>query len=448
MKRNSYNSLLTKKKFAFTILMVFLVIFVIEWSGRLFLSWRDYRKALVRWDKFNFELNKMVRNDPDIGHFYYTDSKTKLTTDEYSNDYYFINLGVDSLHFRDDGINKDRERKLLAVGDSFVWGLGVELEETFTEQLEKMNLNLDVINAGISGFTPQQYTRVIKRFVKSGIKFDGVLYNFYSGNDISGEYTFRQWSKNIKKFPNLARASYMRNSLISQKAVQFELEKRAEYLTSNNNKSFLESFLNDWFFSFRAAKRLYWFLGGKTDLKRAINPWQGIQTSKKKNSWYIFSIQPKVRGTNGNLITLSSNIINEVAGETLAQGRRDAKAEYELNYPLAIESIVEAKNICDSLHRDFWLVYVPNKAEIYADALCRMIDEPLKTEVHAKMNTLHDDIISTCNSLNIKVIDLSEECIKREKLGEAQLYYNEDNHFNKFGHKLWAEVVMKSGFNS
>ena len=72
-----------------------------------------------------------------------------------------------------------------------------------------------------------------------------------------------------------------------------------------------------------------------------------------------------------------------------------------------------------------------------------MIDEPLKSEVRAKMNTLHDDIISTCNSLNIKVIDLSEESIKREKLGEAQLYYNKDNHFNKFGHKLWAEVVMK-----
>ena len=213
-----------KKKLIFSIFTLVIMFFVIEWSGRLLISWRDYKKSSdIDW---KIGLEEMKRRDSDIGHYYYTEKKRTLVGQEFKNDFYFIDCGVDSLRFRDDGIDTERKDKLLAVGDSFVWGYGVELNEIFTEQLEILNNDLDVINAGITAHTPQQYTRVIKRFVKSNVHFDGVLYNFFAGNDVAYEYAFREWSKNIRRFPELAYPSYMKTRLISYKAIQYEIAKK------------------------------------------------------------------------------------------------------------------------------------------------------------------------------------------------------------------------------
>lgn len=47
-------------------------------------------------------------------------------------------------------------RRILVIGDSFVWGYGVEQHETFPKVLEALLPNAEVINAGVAGYGTDQ----------------------------------------------------------------------------------------------------------------------------------------------------------------------------------------------------------------------------------------------------------------------------------------------------
>jgi GDSL-like lipase/acylhydrolase family protein len=91
---------------------------------------------------------------------------------------------------------QDRERsidrtsaapRILAVGDSFVWGAGVSYDENFTTLLEKslqvMHPGTEVINFGVSGYQPDEYLSLLRWH---GLQYrpDLVLLGFYVGNDL------------------------------------------------------------------------------------------------------------------------------------------------------------------------------------------------------------------------------------------------------------------------
>lgn len=47
-------------------------------------------------------------------------------------------------------------KRILVLGDSFAWGFGVEQDEIFSEQLESTLADVEVINAGVSGYSTDQ----------------------------------------------------------------------------------------------------------------------------------------------------------------------------------------------------------------------------------------------------------------------------------------------------
>jgi hypothetical protein len=69
-----------------------------------------------------------------------------------------------SVHINSKGL-RDREyayekspgmRRILVIGDSFVWGYGVEERETFAKVLETALSHVDVINGGVAGYGTDQ----------------------------------------------------------------------------------------------------------------------------------------------------------------------------------------------------------------------------------------------------------------------------------------------------
>lgn len=71
----------------------------------------------------------------------------------------------------------------VAVGDSFTFGLGVDQETTWIAQLAKLSRR-EIINLGVPGWGPQQYTRTLEQYgipLKPKIVFYG-LYNNDLGN--------------------------------------------------------------------------------------------------------------------------------------------------------------------------------------------------------------------------------------------------------------------------
>lgn len=59
-------------------------------------------------------------------------------------------------------------KRILAIGDSWTFGPGVELEDTWPKQLEKIlrakGIECEVINAGVNGYSTRNYSRVLHKY--------------------------------------------------------------------------------------------------------------------------------------------------------------------------------------------------------------------------------------------------------------------------------------------
>jgi hypothetical protein len=69
-----------------------------------------------------------------------------------------IHAQHNSLGFRDIEVAPDARPTVLFVGDSFVWGVDAEADERFTDLLRSRLSDLNIVNAGVSGYgTDQEY---------------------------------------------------------------------------------------------------------------------------------------------------------------------------------------------------------------------------------------------------------------------------------------------------
>jgi len=102
---------------------------------------------------------------------------------------HFVKIPATTVTISNQGIRATREfgkkqrnkRRIIALGDSFVFGSGVELEQTFVKQLEQQSPHFEVINLGVPGYTS---THAVEWFVHKGLALepDGVVL-FISDND-------------------------------------------------------------------------------------------------------------------------------------------------------------------------------------------------------------------------------------------------------------------------
>ena len=119
---------------------------------------------------------------------------------DFSND---LIKSINSHGFRDENNTVEKPgktKRILALGDSFTFGIKAEQEWLFTEQLEDM-LNAkdgdsiyEVINAGTIGYTTDNEYLLLKN---KGLQFDPdmVIVFFFIGNDIT-EFRRHVWVKN------------------------------------------------------------------------------------------------------------------------------------------------------------------------------------------------------------------------------------------------------------
>ena len=76
---------------------------------------------------------------------------------------------------------RDDSKRILVLGDSFAWGYGVEESERFSQLLEG-ELGVEVINAGVSGYSTDQE---LLWYENEGIKYEtDLVILMLSGNDV------------------------------------------------------------------------------------------------------------------------------------------------------------------------------------------------------------------------------------------------------------------------
>ena len=79
-------------------------------------------------------------------------------------------ISINSQGMRDTAMNSgDRRPSISVIGDSFTFGMGVDLEETFTKQLQTQlrgrSPDINVLNYGVIGYSLWQYLEVLDRRV-------------------------------------------------------------------------------------------------------------------------------------------------------------------------------------------------------------------------------------------------------------------------------------------
>jgi hypothetical protein len=82
----------------------------------------------------------------------------------------------------------------VAVGDSLTFGYGVEDDETWTALLARRLTPNRVINLGLIGGAPQQYTRIYETFGVA-LRPQVLLYGLFPGNDVRDAGLFDRWLK-------------------------------------------------------------------------------------------------------------------------------------------------------------------------------------------------------------------------------------------------------------
>ena len=97
----------------------------------------------------------------------------------------------------------------VAVGDSFTFGVGINQEKTW-EALLADKIERDVVNLGVPGWAPQQYTLSLEKF---GIPLNPkvIFYGFYA-NDLADSVRFKKRGGRFDRFS--ARIFLRNNSII------------------------------------------------------------------------------------------------------------------------------------------------------------------------------------------------------------------------------------------
>ena len=160
------------------ILAVMLPLFILEYSLSL-KNGRHIEPAVNIFDD-----GPMYRLDPDLIYPFKPKAKGSLNLADITD-----SKSINSFGLRNREISAEsRSYRIIAARDSFTEGIGVTREESYPGQLEiylkkETGLDLEVVNAGVSGYSPDQtYRYIMTKLLK--LKPDIILWNLTFPLDI------------------------------------------------------------------------------------------------------------------------------------------------------------------------------------------------------------------------------------------------------------------------
>ena len=321
---------------------------------------------------------------------FYPNIKIPKKHSEYS---YFASINSDG--WRVPCLNKLEKVDLFLIGDSFVFGTGVEDSDTFS--CASNNLGINLYTLGVPGFAPSDYLKIINKN-KDLIQIRGkknlslnsrpkIMIAIFTGND----------------YEDLLDTSKYQVRSITEYYPSNKISKTVE---NTSDISFLKSFVS--YFNYQVVRKNILGLGDS----------------------YIL---------NGIKILLRKNLYDGENFYRFYDGSTFYTKNAEPDTYVIIESLKLIKSFLYSSGFSldgFLLIPSPgelSKKRFERDSTLRGI----KTRMN-NVNRLHkfDSILSACTSLSIK-------CIDTRKILEEKDYYIHDNHLNKKGVKKIVNYLFQ-----
>jgi hypothetical protein len=160
---------------------------VAETALRLFPSLMPEEAQLrVHWRGVVAAENVQIVDDPFIGFLYPKSYHGRLERSDVR-----FSFATDSRGFRNLEPWPDTA-EVVAVGDSWVFGYGVEDDEAWGRLLSRELGDNRFVNLGLVGASPQQYWRVYERFGEK-LRPKVLLYGLFPANDLEDARIFNSW---------------------------------------------------------------------------------------------------------------------------------------------------------------------------------------------------------------------------------------------------------------
>ena len=273
--------------------------------------------------------------------------------------------------------------RIVVLGDSFAWGFGVDDGEIFTDYLEAALDKTEVINLGVTAYGITQEIAYLRRL---GLKFDPdmVLLALVMNDIYDPANSSTNTSDNHQSSPSDDdKGSFFRKikDFLSQNLAMYVLFQEA----TNTNKALVELLV-----------------------------WSGLKEPPAGFEGLDFNLMPALRDYPEQL--------------------NDAWEQFE-------DNIIQLKSICDQNNVRFVVALVPSLQSVDEYALEASIAYTSYYKEDFEMDKPYDRLVNFAQKNQIEIINPLASFRRSKDLGES-LYLNGDMHFNKFGHKLFADEIL------
>jgi lysophospholipase L1-like esterase len=275
----------------------------------------------------------------------------------------------------------------VAFGDSFTFGYGVREDQTFVALLERMN-GLNILNTGIPSLSSGQVLDMISRdfgWVKAG----AYIYFLYA-NDISDEVGIKRARSDVTK------ALPMPNPTPKETALPWP-----KGLTSK---------LSRWSVSYELLKQLL-----------------NVGDYKTYTSTSLFY------NTRGGKLLLKPQF--------LTTADHDFSSAHAEGVQIVEDDLKEMQRTAARQHRDFFVVYVPSREQVYYTEDFDKKLPPQEGHAPAELVThAQAELKEFCDQKGITFFDLTPEL--QERRDTQPLYFNYDRHLSVAGHLAVAQILQ------
>lgn len=304
-----------------------------------------------------------------------------------------IPVRINSYGLRGENYNLKKAKnvtRIIFLGDSFTYGVGVTLENTYSKKLENIlnkrkNANYEAINMGFAdgGYTTDIHYLYLK---EKGLDFspDAVFLGLFIGNDIS-DLNRNTWVKNnSNRFPENITSEYHYVDDKNRLRIYYE------------NESYYEKY--------RTLGKVNYFL------------------SKKSHLFVLFK----------NFVIRKTYQPEKIFLERIPE---DSMSNIN-----KIEALIkEMKKISGENNALFIVVIIPPKTQVW-DSEWQKYHQIYKN-LYPSRNMPQKLFMDFCESNNVTCINLLPKFFG--KANEGGLYYPIDGHWDEKGHQLAADIIYK-----
>ena len=335
----------------------------------------------------NLYLNKLNTSCYHIEEDYYELKKNCKGREQFKPSFPTVDINTNEFGHRISDIkNSDQTKKskVFIFGDSFTYGLGVDYEDSFMGIIEKKQSNYDFYNFAVPSYSPTVHLYKFKQAIKENFTPDRVIV-FLDLTDIFDEGS--RWNiKDDDQKPYLVYDEFK--------------EKNFDKKFTHKNFKFSKAIISNLNFNMRKIRQ-------KINIKFKKN------YNKVKTSFQASFTYKDINEFNNSF--WSENVFNKGI----------SKIE---------NNIKEISNICKEKNIKFDLVIFP-----WAETL-------VYGQKSFNWETFGEKICdkSKCNFIN--TFPFFEQIKKENKFWANDLYFVNDQHFNKNGNKVLADILIDQLF--